>query len=127
MARPTILNDSLEASIQEYLNAYKNIGQVVPSVVGLCNFIGVSKSTIYTWKEDKASDILLDTLEEINEIQHIMLVSGGLSNAMNATIVKLMLSNHGYSEKSEIDNKSSDGSAKLGILNITITKPIDKD
>ena len=38
------------------------------------------------------------------------MLSGGLGGAYNAAITKLMLANHGYSEKVQQDNTSSDGS-----------------
>jgi len=125
MARRNILNDELEELIAEYLNVYQDHDQVVPTVVGLCCYVDVAKSTIYKWESEGKSQVLSDTLSRINEMQHMQLVNGGLSNKLNANITKLMLSNHGYSEKTEVDNKSSDGSMS-GQLNITVSKPKSK-
>ena len=110
MARPTIMSDSLEKKIESYLDEYQDLNQVVPTIVGLCSYIDVSKSTVYKWKEEKKSQILSDTLDRIEECQCIGLINGGLSNQFNANIAKLMLANHGYSDKQVIDNLSSDGS-----------------
>ena len=111
MARPTILTEELEQLIESYLDAYKDeLNQVVPTIVGLCNYIDVSKSTVYKWKSEGRSQVLSDTLDRIEEKQCIDLISGGLSNQFNANITKLMLANHGFSEKVQQDNISSDGS-----------------
>jgi hypothetical protein len=40
----------------------------------------------------------------------MLLIDGGLIGDFNPTITKLMLTKHGYSDKQEVDNKSSDGS-----------------
>ena len=52
----------------------------------------------------------LSTLESIKAEQELLLISGGLGGDFNATIAKLMLTNHGYSDKAQVDNTSSDGS-----------------
>lgn len=53
----------------------------------------------------------LSTLESIKKAeQELLLISGGLGGGFNATIAKLMLTNHGYSDKAQVDNTSSDGS-----------------
>ena len=39
-----------------------------------------------------------------------MLINGGLMGDFNASIAKVMMTKHGYSDKQEIDNTSSDGS-----------------
>lgn len=110
MARPTTLNEALINKASEYLDVYQDLGQVVPSVIGLCSYLDVSKSIMYKWKADRASIELLDTLDRIEENQYLGLVNGGLSNALNSNITKLMLANHGLSDKVQVDNTSSDGS-----------------
>jgi hypothetical protein len=111
MARPTIMTDELEQRIESYLDVYQEeLNQVVPTIVGLCNYIDVSKSTVYKWKSEGKSQVLSDTLDRIEEKQCIDLISGGLTNQLNANITKLMLANHGYSDKVQQDHTSSDGS-----------------
>ncbi|MDF7387072.1 DNA-packaging protein, partial [Proteus mirabilis] len=51
-----------------------------------------------------------DTLDGIMAFQEMKLINSGLAGDFNATITKLMLANHGYSEKQEVDHQSSDGS-----------------
>ncbi|MGJ8524062.1 hypothetical protein R84981_002779 [Carnimonas sp. R-84981] len=97
------------AKAKKYLEGgYQDQGDAVPSAAGLACYLGVSRKTIYNWGSEDES--FLHILDTIQATQERLLLSGGLTNAMNATIVKLMLGKHGYSEKSEVDNTSSDGS-----------------
>lgn len=108
--RPTKYNEEVQAKAEDYLLRYEELGDVVPTAAGLAVYLNVSKSTVYLWAEK--NKLFSDTLKMVNAIQESRLSSGGLSNSMNPTIVKLMLSNHGYSEKSQVDHVSSDESMK---------------
>ena len=119
--RPTTYtNEMLDESV-EYLRAFDTLQhereclvrqEVIPTIVGLCRYIKRSKSTVYSWLKDKDKEDFLDIVSAIEESQHISLVSGGLSGNYNPMITKLILSKHGYSDKMEVDNTSSDGSHK---------------
>ena len=106
--RPTKYSPALQKKADDYLTNYMECGDVVPTIEGLADELGIARSTLYAWGE--SIEQFSDTLEAINAKQARRLVSGGLSNELNSTITKLMLANHGYREKSEVDNKSSDGS-----------------
>jgi hypothetical protein len=117
---PKSLKDDLESlklSIHEYIENHSDYDDLVPSVEGLSYFLNVSRKTIYNWAD--SDDEILHTLDRLKTKQAKMLLSGGLSNAMNPTITKLMLSNHGYSEK--IDSVSSDGSMSPKASNVVVT------
>ena len=111
---PSKLTEELIAKAKEYLyDGYKeNDNAVIPSIAGLACHLGIARSTVYEYaKQD--SDLgrdFSDTLEGIMAMQEHKLINKGLTGDFNATITKLMLSNHGYAEKQEVDNKSSDGS-----------------
>ena len=106
--RPTKLTDELISKAEMYLTDYPSNGDIVPTVAGLSIYLDVAKSSIYKYRDE--SDRFSDTLERIESLQESKLVNGGLLGDFNATIAKLMLSNHGYSEKQVVDNTSSDGS-----------------
>jgi len=108
--RPTTYTPEVVALAKSYVHEYEELGEVIPTVVGLCRYISRSKSTVYSWMKDEDKQEFLDTVNEIEEYQHIELLSGGLKGAFNSQITKLVLHNHGYSDKAEVDNKSSDGS-----------------
>lgn len=98
--------------VELYLNEYRSLGQEIPTVAGLALYLDVSRSTVQLWatQEDKAE--FSGALEKIKANQEVLLLSGGLSGTMNPTITKLVLANHGYSDKVETkqDHTSSDGS-----------------
>lgn len=89
----------------------------IPSVAGLAVHLGLSKKTLYNWQELEPSAIA-DTEEEeaqkiIDEFKRLMefiqaaqearLINNGLSGLYNSQVAKLMLFNHGYSDKIEHD------------------------
>ncbi|EPL6584949.1 DNA-packaging protein [Providencia rettgeri] len=100
--------ESLVKAKEYLMGGYETVGDVVPSVAGLACYLGVSRKTVYEWV--KESTDLSDTLEGILAMQENKLINKGLNGDFNPTITKLMLANHGYSEKQEVDHKSSDSS-----------------
>ena len=113
---PTKLTDDLVSKAEKYLyGGYKdkeNDSQVVPTVSGLCCYLGISRTAAYDYakKNSELGKKFSDTLDAIMLVQETKLVNRGLMGDFNAMITKLMLANHGYRDKQEIDNKSSDGS-----------------
>lgn len=108
--RPTTYTEEMLEDAREYLEVYEDKGELVPTVVGLCQHIKRSKSIVYDWAKHPDKKEFLDILGEIEEMQHMKLVGGGLSGSFNSVITKMMMTKHGYSDKQEIDHQSSDGS-----------------
>ena len=124
--RPTKLTDELISKAEMYLVDYMSNDDIVPSVAGLSCYLDVAKSSIYKYRDEDAR--FSDTLERIESLQEKMLLKGGLMGDFNPTITKLMMSNHGYSEKQQVDNTSSDGSMAPMPTRIEIVAPsIKKD
>jgi hypothetical protein len=73
----------------------------LPSIEGLAKYLGVARSTVYLWEKDYPE--FSDILEEILSEQAQRLINNGLSGDYNPTISKLILTKHGYSDKSETD------------------------
>ncbi len=86
-----------------YIDQYDEHDQVVPTAAGLAGVLNVSKATIYKWAEDITE--FSDTLGNLNRKQEQILINKGITGEFNSVITKLMLHNHGYSDKAEIDNK----------------------
>ncbi|MBD2785391.1 DNA-packaging protein [Xenorhabdus sp. DI] len=107
---PSKLNDELIAKAKHYLyGGYKDEEEaVIPSVAGLACYLAIARSTVYEYAKQSAE--FSDTLEAILALQESKLINKGLTGDFNATITKLMLANHGYSDKQEIDHRSQDGS-----------------
>lgn len=82
----------------------------LPSMAGLAKHIGVHKDTIYSWCKEEAE--LYDKelvqqisviVKEINTEQEIRLLNGGLGGIYTPKIAGMIMSKHGYSEKTETD------------------------
>lgn len=102
VGRPSGLTPELIEKAKEYLiNGYKEIENIVPSIAGLGCYLGIGRSTIYEYKA--LSPEFADTLDAIMMKQEMLLINGGLSQQFSGTITKLMLANHGYSDKVETD------------------------
>jgi len=102
--RPTKYGPDVVEKARAYIERYSEQGDVVPSVVGLCAYIGRAKSTVYDWcgQEDKKE--FSDIVRAIEETQERKLLDGGLDKSFNPIIAKLLLSKHGYTDKQEIDH-----------------------
>ena len=106
MARPTSLTDEVIEQTQNYINNYEQYGDTIPSVVGLCGAINRAKSTIYRWAEEGKGEFS-DALKAIKESQERVTLNKAITGEFNATISKLVLANHGYSEKQEVTTREA--------------------
>lgn len=107
MGSPTKLTPELINKAAEYLVVFRSEGDLVPTIAGLSCYLGISRSSVYNYK-DKSADFL-DILEKIEATQEKMLVNGGLSGDFNAPITKMMMTKHGYSDKQETEVTGKDG------------------
>jgi hypothetical protein len=105
--RPTDYSQEVCDIAIDYLDSYhEKYEHQIPSLVGLCKVLNRGKSTLYDWcNKDHPSyhADFSDIVSELNDRQALALMNGGLSNAMNASITKLILTKHGYSDKQETD------------------------
>lgn len=110
MARPTVYSDEVLEKASDYIENYAEYGDAVPTVAGMACEIGVSRETLYAWAKDVEKPEFSDILMRVMENQERKLVNGGLSGGFNPAITKMMLTKHGYSDKTDIDHSSKDGS-----------------
>jgi hypothetical protein len=107
--RPTDYSkDALQTALG-YITKYKSeYDHEIPSVAGLAMVLEVSKKTLYNWADREENIAFLHALERLATSQELKLLNGGLSGTYNSTITKLILHNHGYSDKQEtiIDDES---------------------
>lgn len=99
--RPTDYNQSVLDIAEDYIENYKETYEdAIPSVAGLACAIGVSKATIYNWRDIYPE--FLDTLNRLQAKQERQSLNGGITGLFNPTITKLVLANHGYSDASTV-------------------------
>jgi hypothetical protein len=145
VGRPTEYSPKLLAKANEYLDlckdeeiqtvrlvneekgytSYENKLKVkLPSIEGLARYLGVARSTVYEW--EKIHSEFSDILEQVKQEQAERLINNGLSGDYNSTISKLILTKHGYSDKSETDITTK-GEQLPGIINIIKPSEVTSD
>lgn len=110
--RPSKYNDEILEKARDYVDNYRDHGDQVPTLVGLALILGIRTETVYAWEADENKEEFSDILTRIRQAQHQRLVNNGLIGDFNPAITKMMLTKHGYSDKQELDHKSTDGSMK---------------
>lgn len=63
--------------------------------------LDVSRSTVYKWMED--NEEFSDIASKLMSKQGLDLMKKGLKGEYNASIAKLLLTKHGYSDKQEVE------------------------
>lgn len=107
LGRPSKYNANLQAQADEYVKTW-SATDAVPSRVGLCCYIGIAKHTSYEW--EKIHPEFSATLKAVDALQEYVAMNKGITGEFNSVITKLVLANHGYSDKQAIDHQSTDGS-----------------
>lgn len=117
MARPTDCTPETLEKCREYVEgAWMNNGSVVPSIVGMALYCGVSKSTIHKWRRDDQSEQFSHYYEQCQGKQEESLINGGLNGDFTPAISKMLLAGHGHSDKIEQAHTSPDGSMTPTII-----------
>lgn len=102
--RPTEYNEEVLKKAQDYVKHYVTNGDVIPSIAGLAVHLGVAKNTLYNWAKEEKNIEFMHTLEEIAYRQENVTLNSGLKGVFNSTISKLVLANHGYHDKQQIES-----------------------
>lgn len=105
VGRPTKYSQEILDKTEYYIQNYKSdeFEEVIPSVEGLSCYLKIRRSTLYDWKGQDDKESFSDMLDELISIQGRVLMNKGLSGEFNSNITKLVLSKHGYHDKSETD------------------------
>lgn len=105
VGRPSQLAETLEKA-KEYLNGgYEVVGEVIPSIAGLACYVAKGRNNIYEY--GKNSEEFQNILDGIMRLQESKLLNSGLKGEFNATITKLILTKHGYSDKAELEHSGN--------------------
>ena len=105
--RPTKYTEDTIPLTLEYIENYAEHGDAMPSIAGLACVLNVARDTIHDWRnqEDKAD--FSDILAKLLATQERVLFNRSLLGDYNASIAKLALGKHGYSDKVETDNTTT--------------------
>lgn len=122
IGRPSKYNSDVQKAAEEYINNFKDYGDVVPTVASLALHLDVATKTLYNWATEQNPEFL-HVFNRLELLQHRALVNGGLAGGFNPAITKMMLTKHGYSDKQEIDHRSPDGTMSPTPTRIEIVAP----
>jgi transposase-like protein len=120
--RPTKYTDEAAKRLYDALASGKSVTQFAASE-------GVARSTVYKWAEEHKdfSDALSRGQEASQAYWETELQGMMYSRDVNAPLVKLYFANRfGWHDKSEVDNKSSDGSMQPTTI-ILASPDLDED
>lgn len=102
--RPTSCTPEVVAKAREYLDNLPG-DQIIHTIEGLALYIHIDRSTIYDWIGQDDKQEFADIAREILAKQGLKLVNKGLDNTFNSKIAAVMLSKHGYAERTEHTGK----------------------
>jgi hypothetical protein len=109
------------ARVKEYM---ADCPDVLPSIAGLACYLKISRETIHQWKKDEEKPAFSDILGTLLAEQERQCVNGALGGDYNATIAKLLLGKHGYSDKSEQEVSGPNGGpVQVNQWNLTGVSP----
>lgn len=118
-------NAEYQAKAEDYLENHDELqGDPVPSGSGMCRYLGITRPTLSAWC--RQFEDFKAVMDAVSVKQESMLISGGLQQRYSSVITKLMLSNHGYSDKVQSDHTSSDGSMSPSRIEL-VAKHDDSD
>jgi len=107
--RPTAYSEEVLEKAQDYVNDFVPTNEeALPTVAGLALHLKVNKKTISNWAKDTDKPEFLLLFDDLMQRQEMMLISGGLKSTYNPTITKLILTNHGYTDKAEVKDTTDD-------------------
>lgn len=109
----------LDMCIDQYekRGMFEKLKVKVPTIEGLARYLKIHRDTVYQW--EKENEEFSDILEELRSEQADRLLNMGLSGDYNSTIAKVLLTKHGYSDKQEIDQKTTVKDERINTKNLT--------
>lgn len=103
MARPSDYTPEILNKARAYRDNLLPIDEVVHTIEGLAEAMGITRTTIYDWISQDSKEEFSDIATEILSRQAKTLVNKGLDGKFNSSIAKVMLSKHGYREAIDQD------------------------
>jgi hypothetical protein len=104
--RPTKLDEEMFQRAENYLAGDWEIGgDLIPSMEALALYLDVSRSTVKLWaSSDERFSAITDKLKAK---QAVKVMNNGLSGDFNSAISKVILAQHGITDKTEVHNTVS--------------------
>lgn len=104
IGRPSKYNKDTIVKALDYLNNLPE-DEVVHTMEGLAEAIGVVRETIYAWINEDDKKAFSHIVKQVLQRQGKMLVNNGLNGKYNQKVAGILLSKHGYREGVEVTGK----------------------
>ena len=105
---PSQYSKTILSKAKEYLDQWEELGDYIPQLCGLSEHCQICETT--RQKYEKEHEEFAAVCARVRARQQRVLINKGLSRQADASLSKLLLMKHGYSDRVETDIKSSDGS-----------------
>lgn len=123
MARPSGCTKEVLEKAKSYVSGgYEDLDHVLPSASGLALHLGVTRMTLYNWKEQETNEYaeeFSDLMDQLQATQEVKAISGGLTGKFNPALTMRILTNHGYGEKQSLEHSGSGGGPMEHSVEIT--------
>ena len=122
MARPTKYSEAILDKANDYLENHILHGDIIHMLCGLSLHLDICRDTIYAWQNDGDKPEFSYIVSKIMQAQEKKLMNGGITGDFNASITKLALTKHGYTDKQSLEGV--DGQHLIpDSLSISFVKP----
>lgn len=101
LGRPTKYTPELLEKAEAYIETYGEMDHAFPSDIGLCEALGISKTTLYAWAKEEGKEGFSDILDRVAIRQQMVAWNKGLKGEYNGNLVKLLLGKHGFHDKQD--------------------------
>jgi len=111
--QPTKYTPELVEKARKYVDGqwrHQEYGKI-PSHIGMAKYLNISRISLYEYASHEDKREFSNILDECMALQQQVLLSNGLDDTFNASITKLVLGKHGYSEKSSTELTGANGGA----------------
>lgn len=119
---PTKYSQEVVEKAYHYLMNYNEYGKNIPSIARLAQALDVTEVTLYEWAKHDDKKEFSNALAKIKQLQKIELMENGLASNYNSNITKLMMYNHGFSEKQDVNTTIT--VTKVERLIIDVSEPV---
>lgn len=108
VGRPLELTPFIKEVAKHYTENYKDYDDLIPSIAGLSIVVGVNRATLKDWRNRGVDEEFTNIYDNLMAEQERTLLRGGLSKQFSGAITAMILTKHGYANKTDLT--SSDGS-----------------
>jgi hypothetical protein len=99
--RPTKYTEELIEKARGYIDYAKQQDEI-PTIEGFAIYLDIRRETVYAWKDEEDKEEFSNITDTILKEQAKTLINKGLSGEYNASITKLLLTKHNYTDKQDI-------------------------